>query len=71
MTNITTNANWYEEIKEKVATYNAYYYEENNRMYVEFDVADEEEFNKVSEELGWMQQERRKPFLTNREEQEL
>ena len=54
MTNITTIAIWYEEIKERVATYNAYYYEENNRMFVEFDVADEKEFNKVSEELGWM-----------------
>ena len=53
MTNITVNKAWYEEIKERIETVNPYYYTENNREYVEFDT-NEEEFNKVSEELGWM-----------------
>lgn len=55
MTNITTKLNWYMEIKDRVKTANAYHYHDEFYGYmVEFDVADEEEFNKVSEELGWM-----------------
>lgn len=54
MTGMAIKREWYEEIKGLVATENAYFY--NDSVFgemVEVDV-DEEQFNKVSRELGWM-----------------
>lgn len=54
MTGMAIKREWYEEIKGLVATENAYFY--NDTVFgemVEVDV-DEEQFNKVSRELGWM-----------------
>ena len=54
MTGMAIKREWYEEIKGLVTTENAYFY--NDSVFgemVEVDV-DEEQFNKVSSELGWM-----------------
>ena len=58
MKNVAINRNWYNEIKDRVTTANPYFYTEEygsytNREMVEVDV-NEEEFEKVSAELGWM-----------------
>lgn len=54
MTSVAIRKEWYDEIKGLVATENAYFYDDRvwGEM-VEVDV-DEEQFNKVSRELGWM-----------------
>jgi hypothetical protein len=58
MKSVAINRNWYNEIKDRVTTENPYFYTEEygsytNREMVEVDV-NEEEFEKVSAELGWM-----------------
>ena len=54
MTSVAINTEWYNEIKGLVKMENEYFYDsEIWGKGVEVDV-DEEEFNKVSKELGWM-----------------
>ena len=57
MKSYTINKKWYEEIKDKVTTANPYFYTEEygstSREMVEVDV-NEEEFEAVSKELGWI-----------------
>lgn len=55
MITVATNEAWFNEIYEsgRVEMRNFFFYEENDRKYVEYDV-NEEQFNEVSEELGWM-----------------
>jgi hypothetical protein len=53
MKSYTIRKEWYEEIKNEVANADPYYYIENGTEYVEVDL-DEEEFYRVSKELGWM-----------------
>ena len=55
MTSYTIRVEWYDEVKASglVEMVDPYFYEENNREMVEVDV-DEEQFIKVSRELGWM-----------------
>lgn len=56
MTSVAINKVWYNEIKELVKTTDAYFYNRSwdGREMVEVDV-DEEEFNRVSKELGWIE----------------
>ena len=44
---------WYNEIKDLIEVKDPYFFEEDGRKKVELDV-NEEEFNRVSIELGWM-----------------
>lgn len=44
---------WYNDIKDKIQTYDPYYYTFRGREYVEFG-ADEEEFEVLSAELDWV-----------------
>ena len=53
MTSYAVNKIWYNEIKERVNTVDPYHFTECGIEMVEFDV-NEEEFIKVSTELGWM-----------------
>ena len=57
MKSYAMNKKWYEEIKDKVTTENPYFYTETwgseEREMVEVDV-NEEEFEAVSKELGWI-----------------
>jgi hypothetical protein len=54
MTNVAIPTEWYNEIKDLVKMENAYFYDDKVwGKGVEVDV-DEEEFNRVSKELGWM-----------------
>lgn len=53
MTSITVTKRWYDEIKDRVETVDPYFYVECGTEKVEFDV-NEEEFDRVSKELGWM-----------------
>ena len=56
MTSVAITKNWYNQIKGLVKMENEYFY--NSEVWgeeVEVDV-DEEEFNRVSKELGWMEQ---------------
>ena len=57
MMTVAINHEWYDEIKDLVATANPHSYIEIQcgikRAMVEVDV-DEVEFNKISKELGWM-----------------
>lgn len=57
MKSYAMNKKWYEEIKNKVTTENPYFYTETwgseEREMVEVDV-NEEEFEAVSKELGWI-----------------
>lgn len=53
MTGIAITRKWFDEIKNLVVVSDPYFYTENGTDYVEFDT-NEEEFNKVSKELGWM-----------------
>ena len=55
MTTVAINKKWYNEIKELVNTVDAYDYKGwDGREMVEVDV-EEEEFNRVSKELGWIE----------------
>ena len=55
ITSVAINKDWYNEIKELVNTADAYFYKDwDGREMVEVDV-DEEEFNRVSKELGWIE----------------
>ena len=56
MTSVAINRDWYNEIKELVKTVDAYFYNRSwdGREMVEVDV-EEEEFNRVSKELGWIE----------------
>lgn len=55
MITVATSEAWFNEIYEsgRVEMRNFFFYEENGRKYVEYDV-NEEQFNEVSAELGWM-----------------
>lgn len=54
MANVAITKRWYDEIKGRVKMENEYFYtSEVWGEEVEVDV-DEEEFNRVSTELGWM-----------------
>ena len=55
MITVATSEVWFNEIYEsgRVEMRNFFFYEENGRKYVEYDV-NEEQFNEVSKELGWM-----------------
>ena len=53
MTNVTIPKTWYEEIKGKVKMENEYFYQSVMGIDVEVDV-EEETFNRISTELGWM-----------------
>lgn len=54
MTSVAINREWFNEIKSMVEYKDEYYYTDaSNRAMVEVDV-NEEQFNKVSKELGWM-----------------
>ena len=53
MKTTTITKAWFEDIKNSVEYANPYFYMENGREYVEVDV-DEEAFEKVSKEKGWM-----------------
>ena len=57
MKSYAMNKKWYEEIKDRVTTENPYFYTEtwgsDTREMVEVDV-NEEEFEAVSKELGWI-----------------
>lgn len=44
---------WFEDVQDCVEFANPYFYVENSREYVEADV-DEETFERVSKERGWM-----------------
>ena len=55
MTSVAINKEWYNEIRELVNTADAYFYKGwDGREMVEVDV-EEEEFNRVSKELGWIE----------------
>lgn len=54
MTTIIISKSWYEEIKTLIVTENAYFFTECGSDKVEVDV-EEEEFNRVSKELGWIE----------------
>lgn len=55
MINVAINKDWYNEIKELVNTANAYFYKDwDDIEMVEVDV-EEEEFNKISKDLGWIE----------------
>lgn len=53
MTSIIISEAWYNEIKDLVETKDPYFFEEDGRKKVELDV-NEVEFDRVSEQLGWM-----------------
>ena len=56
MTCVAINVKWYNEIKNRVKTANPWFYKNDygfRTFMVEVDV-EEEEFNRVSTELGWM-----------------
>lgn len=55
MITVATSEAWFNEIYEsgRVEMRDFFFYEENGRKYVEYDV-NEEQFNEVSAELGWM-----------------
>jgi hypothetical protein len=55
MTRIATSEAWFNEIYEsgRVEMYDFFFYEEDGRKYVEY-MVNEEQFNEVSKELGWM-----------------
>lgn len=58
MTCVAINVDWYNQIKDKVATENPWFYKTRygygEHFMVEVDV-EEEQFNAVSRELGWME----------------
>ena len=55
MTSVAINKEWYNEIRELVNTADPYFYKGwDGREMVEVDV-DEEQFNRVSKELGWIE----------------
>lgn len=53
MTYMIIRKEWFEDIKASVTYNDPYFYFENGAEYVEVDV-DENAFNAVSAELGWM-----------------
>lgn len=53
MTNFTVSKEWFEEIKGLIKVEDPYFYTEYNTEKVEFDT-NEEEFYRVSKELGWL-----------------
>ena len=53
MANYTITKTWYEDIEDLVRTEDPFFYMENGREMVEVDV-DEEEFLRISEDLGWL-----------------
>ena len=53
MTSVVIRREWFEEIKNLINYNDPYFFEEDNTQKVELDV-NEEQFNKVSKELGWM-----------------
>lgn len=55
MTNVAINKDWYNEVKELINTADAYFYNDwSGREMVEVDV-EEEEFDRISKELGWIE----------------
>ena len=50
---VTINEAWYNDIKDSVKCANEYHYANEFGNYVELDT-NEEEFNRVSTEKGWM-----------------
>lgn len=50
---VAITKNWFEDIKNRIHYEDPYFYMANGRECVEVDVY-EDEFNKVSLELGWM-----------------
>lgn len=58
MKSYAMNRKWYEEIKDRVKTENPYFYTDEYSFFLEKEMVevdvDEEEFIKVSEELGWI-----------------
>ena len=50
---VTINETWYNDIKDSVECTNVYHYANEFGNYVELDT-NEEEFNRVSTEKGWM-----------------
>ena len=53
MTTITISKAWYEDVCEAIAMVDPYFYTEDGVEKVEVDV-DESEFNRISEDLGWI-----------------
>lgn len=57
MINVTISHEWYNEIKDLIATANPYHFIETQcgikRVMIEVDV-DKVEFERVSKEMGWM-----------------
>lgn len=53
MTTIAIRREWFEEVKNLVNYNDPYFYEDRGTQMVELDV-NEEQFNEVSKELGWM-----------------
>lgn len=53
MISVAISKAWYEDIMDDVMMEDPYFYNENGWEKVEVDV-DEEEFNRISEERGWM-----------------
>ena len=52
-TTITISKAWYEDVCEAITMVDPYFYTENGVEMVEVDV-DESEFNRISEDLGWI-----------------
>jgi hypothetical protein len=53
MRSVAITKAWFEDIKDRIYYEDPFFYMENGKECLELDV-DEEEFNKVSLELGWM-----------------
>ena len=53
MKSVAITRAWFEDIKDRVHYEDLFFYMANGRECLELDV-DEDEFNKVSLELGWM-----------------
>lgn len=53
MTTITISKAWYEDVCEAIAMADPYFYTEDGVEMVEVDV-DESEFNRISEDFGWI-----------------
>ena len=53
MISVAISKAWYEDIMDDVMMEDPYFYNENGWEKVEVDV-DEEEFNRISKERGWM-----------------